>query len=164
MTPGAPPSGPSPTSTPHPAAAGYTPRLVTLRRVANWLNLSTLLGLVLAALSRSRLSHGPHGVIVARGRPLPFLAPRAMAVTVGDVVLLRASDDALRRHPALLDHEARHSTQWACWLGVLGFAPAYSVGALWSWWHAGDFALRNPFEMRAGLVDGGYVSAGRPRS
>jgi hypothetical protein len=129
-----------------------------LRRVVNVINLATPLGLLLALASRSTFSRGPHGVIVARGRPLPFLAPRAMAVTVGDVVLLRASDDAIRRHPDLFDHEARHSAQYACWLGPLGFLPAYFLCAAWSWWHTHSFALGNRFEVRAGLVEGGYVS------
>jgi hypothetical protein len=78
-------------------------------------------------------------------------------VTVGDVVLLRHDDEKLARFPNLLDHEARHSTQWACFLGPIGFLPAYLLASAWSWWHSGDFAVRNPFEMRAGLVDGGYA-------
>ncbi|MFN0282528.1 MAG: hypothetical protein ACKVZ6_11230 [Kineosporiaceae bacterium] len=148
-----------PTTRPPTAVAlpRYAPRFTGLRRTVNILNLSTPVGLLLAWLSRSSFERGPHGVLVARGRPLRFLAPRAMAVTVGDVVLLRASDDALRRHPDLLDHEARHSAQYAFWLGPLGFLPAYLVCSLWSWWHTGDFALRNGFEMRAGLLEGGYV-------
>lgn len=138
-------------------AGPYIARFVRLRRTANWLNLSTPLGLLLARASGARIEPGPHGVLVARGRPLAFLAPRAMAVTIGDVVLLRASDEALQRHPELLDHEARHSAQFALWIGPLGFVPAYLAAAVWSWWHCGDFALRNPFEMRAGLVEGGYL-------
>lgn len=142
-----------------PAPRLYTARHVGLRRAANWLNLSTPIGLGLARLSGATVERGPHGILVARGRPLRFLAPRAMAVTIGDVVLLRASDDALRRHPHLLDHEARHAAQFALWIGPLGFLPAYLLCAVWSWWRVRDFALRNPFEMRAGLVEGGYVRA-----
>ena len=48
--------------------------------------------------------------------------------------------------------------QYACWLGPLGFLPAYLFASLRSWWLTGDFALRNVFEQRAGLLDGGYVS------
>lgn len=147
-----------------PAAAvalpAYAPRLVPVRRVVNVLNLSTPLGFVLALLSRARFERGPYGVVLARCRPLPFLAPRAMAVTVGDVVLLRASDQALARYPRVVEHEARHSAQWALWLGPVGFVPAYLLSALWSWWHSGDFALRNPFERRAGLLEGGYIKRG----
>jgi hypothetical protein len=143
-----------PTATP---LRPYAPRLIWLRRIVNVVNLSTPLGLLLALMSASTFSRGPHGVIVARGRPLPFVAPRAMAVTVGDVVLLRASDEGVRRYPHLFDHEARHSAQYACWLGPLGFLPAYLICSAWSWWRTRNFSLSNPFEMRAGLVEGGYA-------
>ena len=135
----------------------YVDRFVRVRQVVNWLNLSTPVGLALALASGARVERGPHGVLVARGRPLPFLAPRAMAVTVGDVVLLRASDEAMARFPHLLDHEARHCAQFALWVGPLGFVPAYLACAVWSWARCRDFARRNALETRAGLVEGGYV-------
>ena len=47
--------------------------------------------------------------------------------------------------------------QWACWLGPVGFLPAYLLASAWSWLRCRDFALRNAFEVRAGLVDGGYL-------
>jgi hypothetical protein len=128
-----------------------------VRQFANVLNLSTPLGLALARIGRARLARGPHGVIVAHGYRARFPAPRAGAVTVGDVVLLRLDDAALARLPRLLDHEARHAVQWAWFLGPIGFLPAYLLASAWSWWHSGDFAVRNPFEVRAGLVDGGYA-------
>jgi hypothetical protein len=134
-----------------------------VRQVANVVNLATPLGLVLALTGRARLAKGPHGVLVAHGYRSPFPAPRAGAVTIGDVVLLRLTDEQAARMPGLLDHEARHATQWAWFLGPLGFVPAYLAASVWSWWHSGDFALRNPFEMRADLVDGGYVSPPRDR-
>jgi hypothetical protein len=134
---------------------------VRVRQVVNVINLSTPLGLALAATGRARLARGPHGVIVAHGYRSPVPAPRASAVTIGDVVLLRLDAEQLAGRPQLLDHEARHSTQWACFLGPLGFVPAYLVASVWSWWHSGDFALRNPFEMHADLLDGGYVSPPR---
>ena len=58
----------------------------------------------------------------------------------------------------VLEHEARHSGQWARWLGPAGFLPAYVVCCAWSWWFTGDPALRNHFECAAGLIDGGYAS------
>lgn len=134
---------------------------IRLRQIANLINLATPLGLLLALTGRARLARGPHGVIVAHGYRSPFPAPRAGAVTVGDVVLLRLDGDGLARLPRLLDHEARHSVQWACFLGPVGFLPAYLLASAWSWWRSGDFAVRNPFEMRAGLVDGGYVRPSR---
>ena len=135
----------------------HQPLRIRLRQVANLINLSTPLGLVLALTGRARFARGPHGVIVAHGYRSPIPAPRAGAVTVGDVVLLRLDEEQLARLPNLLDHEARHSTQWACFLGPIGFLPAYMLASAWSWWHSGDFAVRNLFEMRAGLVDGGYA-------
>lgn len=132
---------------------------VRLRQAINLVTLATPLGLALALTGRARITPGPHGVIVARDYRSPFPAPRAGAVTVGDVVLLRLTEEQLARLPGLLDHEARHSGQWACFLGPVGFLPAYLLASAWSWWRGGDFAVRNPFEMRAGLAEGGYVPA-----
>jgi len=137
---------------------------VRVRQLVNVINLSTPLGLVLAATGRARLSRGPHGVILAHGYRSPVPAPRASAVTVGDVVLLRLDAAQLAGRPRLLDHEARHSTQWAWFLGPLGFIPAYLIASLWSWWRSGDFASRNPFEVQADLLDGGYISPPSGRS
>jgi hypothetical protein len=151
-------------SSPTSAAPASTGRRwpVRLRQGANAVNLSTLLGLALARWGRARLERGPHGLVLAHGYARAFPAPRAPAFTVGDVVLLRLDDERLARRPRLLDHEARHAAQYAFWLGPAGFLPAYLVAAAWSWFHTGDFSLRNVFEVRAGLVDGGYVSAPDP--
>jgi len=135
---------------------------VKTRRVANLVNLSTPLGLALAVTGRATLARGPHGTIIAYGYRSKVPAPRAPAVTVGDVVLLRLDADALARRPHLLDHETRHCTQWAWFLGVIGFIPAYLIGSVWSWWRVRDFAVANPFEVHAGLVAGGYRSAPPP--
>ncbi len=130
-----------------------------LRQTANLVTLATPLGVLLAAIGRARLTPGPHGVILAHDYRCPFPAPRAGAVTVGDVVLLRLDQAFLDERPQVLDHEARHAVQWACFLGPVGFLPAYLAASAWSWWRTGgNFALRNPFEVRAGLADGGYVS------
>jgi hypothetical protein len=132
---------------------------IIVRRVVNVLNLSTPLGLLLACTGRARFAWGPHGVIVAHGYRSPIPAPRAGAVTVGDVVLLRLTPEQLAARPRLLDHEARHSAQWAWFLGPVGFLPAYLAASGWSWLRCRDFARGNWFEVRAGLVDGGYVPA-----
>ena len=128
--------------------------VVRLRRVVNIVNLATPVGLVVALAGRAQLARGPHGLLLAKGFRPPL---RASAMTIGDVVLLRRDDEWLARHPRLLDHEARHSFQYACWLGPLGFFPAYLACAGWSLWRTGDPALRNAFERRADLVDGNYV-------
>ena len=131
-------------------------RTIRLRRAVNMITLATPLGLALARLGRARLEPGPHGVLVARGYRLAVPAPRAPAVTIGEVVLLRIDDAGLAARPRMLDHEARHAVQWACWLGPLGFLPAYLLASVWSWLRCRDFAVRNPFEVRAGLSGGGY--------
>ncbi|MFP5336544.1 MAG: hypothetical protein ACLGIV_14665 [Actinomycetes bacterium] len=136
-----------------------------LRRLANLLNGSTPAGLALARAGGARVSDGPHGLRLAAGYRAWFPAPRAPAVTVGDVVLLRMPLDAALRRPALLRHEAVHAAQWAWFLGPVGFLPAYGLAAAWSWLRLRDAALANWFEVRAGLEEGGYVRPGsRPRA
>lgn len=126
--------------------------------MANALNLSTPAGLLLAVLGRARLQRGPHGTIVAAGYRSRFPAPRASAVTIGDVILLRLDDDRLAERPHLLAHEARHSSQWAWLLGIAGFPLAYAAATLWSLATVGDTAVGNVFERRAGLEAGGYLT------
>ena len=134
-----------------------------LRRVVNVVTLGTPLGLLLARTGSAKVVRGPRGLLLALNYRSPVPAPRAPAVTVGDVVLLRMDADQLARRPSLLVHEGRHAVQWACWLGPLPFIPAYLLASAWSWVRCRDFALRNPFEVRAGLVAGGYVQPEAPR-
>ncbi|BCT75804.1 hypothetical protein SCMU_16460 [Sinomonas cyclohexanicum] len=126
----------------------------------NTLNLSTPLGLALAAAARTPLRRGPDGLFVAE-RYTPRL-PVAGAFTVGNVILTRGSAEELLARRELLAHEARHATQYAACLG-LPFLPLYFAchlaGALVSLAFGGDPASLNPFERLAGLEDGGY----RPR-
>ena len=127
-------------------------RALWVRQVANWANLSTPLGLLVARLGRAGTAPGPDGLVLARGYRLRV--PRAPAFTVGSVVLLR-DGDVLDRRPQLLAHESRHATQYAVCLGPL-MVPLYGLAALWSWLRAGDPATYNVFERLAGLEDGGY--------
>ena len=133
-----------------------------VRQVVNALTLATPLGLLLAHVGGATLRPGPHGTLVAAGYRSRFPAPRASAVTIGDVVLLRLDDDQLARRPQLLEHEARHATQWSVGLGLVGFPLAYAVAAGWSWLRCGDGARRNVFERAAGLAAGGYLPAATP--
>lgn len=138
----------------NPARSG---RRARLRRRVNLVTLATPLGLALARAGRAAVVPGPHGLLLAGCWSLRLVAPRAGAVTVGDVVLLRCDVATALARPGLLAHEARHAAQWACWLGPLGFLPAYGLASAWSWLRCRDAAVRNPFEVRAGLVDGGYA-------
>ncbi len=121
----------------------------------NLVNLSTPLGLLVAALGRSRLRWGPRALVFAEHYRYDF--PKAGAFTVGNVVLTRRTMDELEtRLPGTLDHEDAHAWQYA-WLLGLPFLPAYLACAGWSWLRSGDPASRNFFERRAGLARGGYV-------
>jgi len=128
-----------------------------LRQVANLVNLSTPLGLLVAIAGRATLTPGPDGLLFARGYTLRL--PRAPAFTVGNVVVLRLDDAALARRPGLLGHEARHATQYAWCIGP-AMLPLYGLAAAWSWLRCRDFASYNVFERRAGLADGGYPANG----
>lgn len=124
------------------------------------LNLSTPLGLAIAALGGARLQWGPRALIFAEHYRFGF--PKAGAFTVGNVVLTRQTMDALEaRIPGTLDHEEAHARQYA-WLLGLPFLPLYLASAGWSWLRTGDPASRNIFERHAGLVRGGYSE--RPAS
>jgi len=140
---------------PVPATGGR----LRVRRVVNWLNTSTLIGLGLAVATRGGISRGPHGLYLVRGSALKRLFPHNSATTIGDVVFLFLPDDRLARRPLLLDHEAMHAGQWAVWLGPIGFLPAYTACAGYSWYRTGKPALRNRFEVRAGLLAGGYIKS-----
>ena len=127
-----------------------------LRQVANALNLSTALGLLLAvtaARGPRGVRRGPDGLLVAGGYRPPF--PVASVFTFGNVVLLRGDASRLADGSRLMRHEARHATQYAWCLG-LPMIPLYGVCAAASMLLCGDWASFNPFERRAGLADGGY--------
>ncbi|GAA1121325.1 hypothetical protein GCM10009582_18160 [Arthrobacter flavus] len=124
------------------------------RWLLNWLNLSTGAGLLLAKAKRCDLRPGPEGLLLAFG--YTGTLPVASAFTVGNVILFRGSAANGAPRPALLAHEARHSTQYALCLG-LPFLPLYFAAAAFSLLRTGDPASVNPFERGAGLADGGYV-------
>jgi len=124
-----------------------------LRQVANVLNTTTPLGLLLAACARTRLRRGPRGLIIATGYRWPL--PAAAAFTVGNVELFRAGPAEALNNTVLLGHEERHSTQYAWCLGV-PFLPLYFLAAGWSVWRTGNPGSANFFERNAGLQAGGY--------
>lgn len=124
-----------------------------LRRLANLLNASTPLGLLLARLAGATTLAGPRGLVIATGYRWPL--PVAGAFTVGNVVIFRAGPEAALSNPVLMGHEERHSTQYAWCLG-LPFLLLYFASAGWSMLRHGDPASGNPFERHAGLEAGGY--------
>lgn len=126
-----------------------------LRQVVNVCNLSTPLGLLLAAIAaRGPVRRGPDGLLIAGGYRPPV--PVAGAFTLGNVILVRHDLPFPLDCPELLRHEARHATQYAFCLGPL-MIPPYLLCAALSMLLCGDHASFNPFERLAGLADGGYV-------
>jgi hypothetical protein len=127
-----------------------------LRQVANLLNASTLLGLLLARSSGCSISRGPRGLLVATGYRSRL--PIAAAFAVGNVVLFRCGPEQVRKSPVLLGHEERHCTQYAWCLG-LPFLPLYFLAAGWSFLRTGSAGTGNIFEQMAGLEAGGYTDS-----
>lgn len=126
-----------------------------VRRAANWLNLSTPLGLAVARAGGARVRRGPRGLWLAEGYALPF--PIAGAFTVGNVVVTASTLDRLENaHPGTLTHEDEHAWQWMACLG-LPFLAFYTAAMGVSWALGGDRAAHNIFERAAGLDAGGYL-------
>lgn len=126
----------------------------TIRNIANMVNLSTPLGLILGLAGRGSFRRSGH-LIVAENVTLPLI--NASAMTVGDVVLIpaRTLEEATARIPTLMAHEEEHAWQWTYCLG-LPFLPLYLASTGWSMLRSGDRATANLFEVQAGLATGGY--------
>ncbi|WP_214109049.1 hypothetical protein [Acrocarpospora catenulata] len=121
------------------------------RRVINWVNLSTPLGLLIARVGGATVRRGDLGLVYAHGYRIPF--PIAGAFTVGNVILTKHPDGFL--HGRLLAHEARHASQYAACLG-LPMLVLYVLNLTLSYAVTGDLASWNVFERMANLEDGGY--------
>ena len=131
---------------------------VRVRAIANWVNMSTPLGLVLANLGRAEVRPGPERLWLAEYYALGF--PKAGAFTVGNVVLIpgRTIDSLASSCPEVLEHEAGHATQWALCMG-LPFLPLYLLANAISWARTGTLHSANIFEIGADLAKGGYTRA-----
>ncbi|GAA2890144.1 hypothetical protein GCM10010517_54420 [Streptosporangium fragile] len=127
-------------------------RLHRVRRILNYVNLSTPLGLLVARLGRARMSAGPDGLVLGHGYRIPF--PVAGAFTVGNVVLTRHDEGYLTG--ALLRHEDRHAWQYVICAG-LPMLPLYLVAVAVSILICGNQAAWNVFERLAVLEDGNYA-------
>src|SRR6266516_3101540 len=123
-----------------------------LRLAVNRGNGSTLAGVLLAVLGRSRLAAAPDGMTVAYQVRLPM---RSDTFCVGNVILTQLDDARLPPEGRLFAHEARHATQYAC-CGGLVMLPLYAIAAAISCALTGNRGSRNPFERRACRADGGY--------
>lgn len=124
-----------------------------MRTVFNWLNLSTLLGVLIARLGGATIVRRGRGTYLATGYRWSF--PVASAFTVGSVIVSKHNLAYFAGRERLLQHEDRHCTQYAWVLGIV-MLPLYVLCAAVSWILAGDHSSYNPFERLASLSDGGY--------
>jgi hypothetical protein len=129
-----------------------------VRQLVNATNGSTALGLVVGVAGGVRWARGPRGLVLGTG--YRFRLPAAHAFTIGDVVLTKNPQRWWEGRRRLLAHEERHTWQYAVTLG-LPMLPMYGVAAAWSFLRGGDWSTYNPFEVRAGLADGGYPTLSR---
>lgn len=129
--------------------------LLWLRSAGNLINLTTPLGMVIACLGRASVRRVDRGLFLAEHYRLPF--PVAGAFTVGNVIVTGGEFEALeRRHPRLLQHEEAHTWQYL-FCGGIPYWLCYSACLAWSVLRTGDRAAANFFEVRAGLLEGGYT-------
>lgn len=129
-----------------------------VRLVGNVANLTTLIGLLMARAGGAQLYSRPRGVWLATGYRFGF--PVASAFCVGNVLISHHSLDELLARQNLLLHEERHSWQYLLLFGPF-YWPCYGVGMVWSLLRTGDRGSANPFEIAAGLADGGYPELAR---
>lgn len=94
---------------------------------------------------------GERGLVYAHGYRIPF--PVAGAFTVGNVILTKHGEGYLSGR--LLEHEARHATQYAVCVG-LPMVVLYLVASAISFVLCGHPGSWNLFERMADLDDGGY--------
>jgi hypothetical protein len=102
----------------------------------------------------AKLRRDRHLTIVCEGG---WLSDRGLssAFTTGNTINVKAvAAEKLRDSEALLEHEWRHSVQWAL-LGPVRFLPLYAISYFGSQWATGTQCW-NVFEWTAGFADGGY--------
>jgi hypothetical protein len=124
-----------------------------IRLVGNMLNLTTIIGLLLARAGGAQLHRRSDGIWLATGYRFRF--PVASAFCVGNLLISHHDLDFLLARPKLLLHEERHSWQYLLFVGPL-YWPFYGIAMAWSLLRTGDRGAANPFEIAAGLADGGY--------
>jgi hypothetical protein len=132
-----------------------TTGLQWLRFGGNFINLSTIVGLIVARIGHATIKRGPRGLLLGEGYRLKF--PIAGAFTIGNVVTTTSTwDQMLNAYPHLIKHEEGHTWQYLYCLGLPYYIP-YVIFMGWSVLRTGDRAARNFFERQAGLAIGGYT-------
>jgi hypothetical protein len=128
---------------------------------------------VAVALANSLVTVASAAVNVATGATVRFdrhytviceggwLSERGLSnvYTTGNTINVKAAyADTFRGNERVLEHEWRHSVQWAL-IGPARFIPLYALSYFGSQWIAGCQCW-NVFEWTAGFADGGYDCAG----
>lgn len=117
-------------------------------------NGTTMVGLLIAVATGTRVRRGRHGVLIAENFRLRM--PAGSCFTVGSVIITKHSAQWLLadERARLFRHESRHCGQYA-FFGPL-FWPAYWLACGWSIAITTSYGARNWFEKNAGLADGNY--------
>jgi len=135
------------------------PRRHLVRLFINTLTGINIFGVAVGVLSRGRPTWDARfGLIVFMQCKIPW--PPAAAMTFGDVVVVRAARwQTLEEVPlALMQHEAAHSRQYPFVLGF-PYLPLYWLCCAYSYLRCRDYWSFNPFEVKAGLAEGGYLKS-----
>lgn len=114
----------------------------------------TLVTAMANAVTGGQLRVDRHLTVVCEGG---WLSDRGWsnAFTTGNTINLKSGfADTLRSSPDLLEHEWRHSVQWAA-LGPVRFLALYAASYFVSDQTSGSQCW-NVFEWTAGFADGGY--------
>lgn len=134
------------------------------RHVVNTLTGINLFGWLVGVFLRGRPQwDSRYGLLVFVECRLPlrdlWASGPPAAVTFGDVVLVLTTNPqwcSVQGIPeSIMRHEAAHSRQYMFTLG-LPYFPLYWVCCLYSYIRSGNYWAFNPFEVRAGLANGGY--------
>ena len=118
----------------------------------------TALAALLNRATGATIRYDRHHTVICEGG---WLSERGLShvYTTGNTINVKADyADQFRDNDRVLEHEWRHSVQWAL-VGPLRFTALYALSYFGSQWIAGCQCW-NVFEWSAGFEDGGYDCAG----
>ncbi|SDP12061.1 RHS repeat-associated core domain-containing protein [Microbacterium testaceum StLB037] len=125
-------------------------KIPELRQVAN-LPMSGIGVLVASAHGVRSCAYAPNGLLICQASS----NPGGGGTTFGDVFVTTKRIQDVIADKDLLDHEVRHSEQWAGW-GAVRFGVYYIGSAGVSQALTGNTGCLNYFELEAGLKEGNY--------
>ena len=120
----------------------------------NWINLSTLLGLLVARIGGTTRHRRGRGTYVCTGYRFGF--PVAGAFTIGSVIITKHDLDWLSESGQCCSSTRTGTAPSTRSSSDPVMLPLYFVSVGISYLLAGDHSSYNPFERLAGLDDGGY--------